>query len=354
VYWLGYLTIFSVGLGIATAAFALNRKMLSARGRIAHLLENITIILVAVFLTFMALEVGFKLFFAQSDGFRYTLASQNWYDRYWVQNSLGYRDKEWTPEEVAGKTRVMVVGDSVAAGSGIANQEDRFANRLGQYLGDDYAVMVVASPGWDTLDEIEAIIEYPHAPDMLVLSYFINDIEGSAYAQGAQRPQIRQDPPNWFKPLVDNSYVFNFLYWRLVRLGPQEWATTYWEDWLKKISADPDIRWRHQQELLRIIDGAVSEGIPLFVVVFPNLAAVEESQFLVQPVIELFESRGVPVVDVSRIVANRDPAQITVNAVDAHPNEAIHAKVAEKLYSIILDYCTLTTCDNPRARQSSP
>ena len=187
----------------------------------------------------MALELGFKLFFAQSDGFRYTLASQNWYNRYWQENSLGYRDQEWTSQKLAGKTNVMVVGDSFVAGTGIANPDDRFANQLGQLLGDDFAVTVVASPGWDTRDEIEAIVEYPYPPDVLILSYFINDIEGTAYAGGAQRPQIRQDPPPWLKPLIDHSHAFNFLYWRLVRLGPQAWAKIYWEDWLLKISADP-------------------------------------------------------------------------------------------------------------------
>jgi hypothetical protein len=337
-------------MGFLIGIFVSVRKKISVHNRLSRLLENILLIVGAIFLTFMVLELGFRLFFAQSDGFRYTLASQNWYDRYWSENSFGYRDEEWTAERLAGKIKVMVVGDSVAAGSGIPNREDRFANELGEYLGDDYAVIVIASPGWDTLDEIEAIVEYPYPPNILVLSYFINDIEGSAYAQGAQRPQIRQDPSGWLKPLVDNSYAFNFLYWRLVRLGPQKWASVYWDDWLKKISVDPDIRWRHQQELLKIIDGAVSEDIPLFVVVFPNLAAVEESQILTQPVVDLFESRGVPVLDVSQIVANRDPAQLTVNAVDAHPNEAVHAEVAEQLSRIIQESCKTMSCGEPRAR----
>ena len=67
-----------------------------------NVLENVVLIVGAIILTFMALELGFKLFFAQSDGFRYTLASQNWYDRYWQRNSLGYRDREWTSEQLAG------------------------------------------------------------------------------------------------------------------------------------------------------------------------------------------------------------------------------------------------------------
>lgn len=334
-YWVGYFLILMIGLAIFAGLFVVVRKQFSGSKKIVSLFENITLVFLTVFLTFMVLEIGFKLFFAQSDGFRYTLASRNWYQRYWHENSLGYRDVEWSPDLLAGKTKVMVVGDSFVAGSGIANPEDRFANQLGRLLGNDYAVLNVASPGWDTIDEVDAILEYPQKPDVLVLSYYINDIEGTAYANGAQRPQIRQDPPAWFLPVVQNSHVVNFLYWRLIRLGPQEWADIYWNDWLKKISADPEIRWRHQQELLTIIEGAASEQIPLIVVVFPNLTAVDESSFITQPVIDLFRERNIPVLDVNTILAGRDPADTTVNAIDSHPNPAINLKVAEALYEMM-------------------
>lgn len=336
-YWLFYFIILILGITL----FSLPLFLL--RGR-KTLWQNISLALLTLFLTLMALELAFKLAFVQSDGFRYTLASKNWYARYWQENSLGYRDREWTPQDLAGKTKVMVVGDSFVAGSGIANPDDRFANQLGRLLGDDYAVMVVASPGWDTIDEIKAIVDYPYRPDILVLSYYINDIEGTAYERDAHRPQIRTDPPAWLQPLVSNSYAFNFLYWRLVRLGPQEWARIYWEEWLKKISADPDIRWQHQQELLTIINAAASEQVPLFVVVFPNLAAMEESRAMTQPVIDLFRTHNVPVLDVGQLLAGRDPADITVNGVDAHPNEAVHREVAEALYQMIQQDCPPESC----------
>ncbi len=333
-YWLFYIQVFIFVIILFGFLFLLMHRYIK-NDSIKNLLQNIALSLFVIMLTFMALEFLFKVFFAQSDGFRYTLASQNWYERYWDQNSLGYRDMEWTPEMLADKTKVMVVGDSFVAGTGIRNPEDRFSKQLGELLGNDYAVLIVASPGWDTIDEVKAIVEYPYKPDILILSYYINDIEGVAYESGAQRPQIRQDPPGWLTPLVNNSHVANFLYWRLIRLGPQEWADIYWNDWLKKISNDPEIWWRHQQELLTIIEGTASEEIPLFVVVFPNLTAVEESRFITDPVIDLFQKNDVPVLDVSAILVGRDPADTTVNAVDAHPNEMVNKEVAEQLYQMI-------------------
>jgi hypothetical protein len=335
-YWLIYSIILIVGVALFSSILPGLRCGRAGSTRKILLIENISLSLLVFFLTFMLVELYFKLFFAQSDGFRYTLASRNWYERYWQENSLGYRDVEWTPEKLAGKTKVMVVGDSLAAGSGIANPQDRFSNQLGRLLGDDFAVLNVASPGWDTIDEVGAILAYPYRPDILVLSYYINDIEGTAYQSGLQRPQIKQDPPVWLLPLVQNSYAINFLYWRIIRLGPQEWAEVYWNDWLKKISADPDITWRHQQELLKIIDGAASEQIPLFAVVFPNLAGVEESQPLIQPVINLFRTHHIPVLDVSKLLTRRDPSTTMVNAIDSHPNEAVNLEVAEHLYQMII------------------
>jgi hypothetical protein len=341
-YWLTYLLILVIVPTVSVYSLLFIRRYIKP-SLIQNIVINLGMALLMTCLTFMAIEFYFKIFFAQSDGFRYTLASQDWYDRYWHENSLGYRDVEWTPEQLQGKTKVMVVGDSFVAGSGISNPDDRFSNQLGQLLGNDYVVLNVGSPGWDTIDEVKAIIQYPHKPDILILSYYINDIEGIAYERGAQRPQIRQDPPAWLLPLVDNSYAINFLYWRLIRLGPQKWADIYWNDWLKRISEDPEIRWQHRQELLTIAEGAAAEQIPFFVIVFPNLAAVEESQFMTQPVIDLFQEHDVPVLDVSNLLSGREPATTMVNAVDSHPNEAINLEVAEHLYQMIQN-CRTPVC----------
>jgi hypothetical protein len=217
------------------------------------------------------------------------------------------------------------------------NVEDRFSNRLGRLLGDNYVVLNVASPGWDTGDEIKAITQYPYRPDVLILSYYINDIEGVAYDSGISPPQLRRDPPAWLAPLAQNSYAVNFVYWRVARLAFQEWAASYWA-WLKEINNNPDVKWRHQQQLLTIINGAASEQIPLFVVVFPNLAATDESQAFTKPVIDLFKANGVPLLNVGELVAGYTPAQLTVNSLDSHPNEFVNAQVAQQLHQMMQAY----------------
>lgn len=71
-------------------------------------------------------------------------------------------------------------------------------------------------------------------------------------------------------------------------------------------------------------------------VIFPNLAAVDESRPIIQPVINLFQRYNVPLLDVSTLLAGRSPADTMVNALDSHPNEIVNAQVAQHLYRLML------------------
>ena len=168
-YWFGYFLIFIGGLGGLIWLVIYLRRRTSPH----PILQNMTLALLAVFITVMGLEFYFKVFFAQSDSIT-TLANRNWNERYFddTLNSLGYRDKEWTDDMVAGKIKVMVVGDSFVEGTGIEYLEDRFPDRLGQMLGSDYIVLNLGKRGAHTGQELEAVLDYPYTPDILILSYF--------------------------------------------------------------------------------------------------------------------------------------------------------------------------------------
>lgn len=343
VYWVGYFAVLILGaiffLGILKLLYQ-NRQSTAKKGIIG---VNVTLSLMTLFLTFVAVEFYFKVFFAQTDNYTFTLSAQNWYEKYWHPiNSFGYRDREWKLEDTIGKTKLMVVGDSFVAGTGIDNYEQRFPDQLAKLLGPDYVVLNVASPGWSTEHEIRGIVEYPYKPDILILSYFINDIEQTAYNRGVERPKFAERPSGVLGFFVDNSYAFNFLYWRWYRLTRPPQDPTYME-WISSLYQDSDLWWRHRQELLTIIEGAASEEISLLVVVFPDLTSVEESRLITQPVIDLFQEYEIPVLDVGDLLAGRDPTETMVSAIDAHPNENINLEVAEHLYQMI-QKCEETGC----------
>jgi hypothetical protein len=69
----------------------------------------------------------------------------------------------------------------------------------------------------------------------------------------------------------------------------------------------------------------------LVVVVFPNLRDIKCSGAITSKVSEFFRDRKVRVLDLQPLLENRDPEQLVVNSLDAHPNEALNKEVADLL-----------------------
>lgn len=334
---MNYWTVFSL-IALLFISLAVNTGCLfqfvwrDPAGRTRRIVQNLALSLFAFLFIFLAFELYFKLFFIQSDGFGFTLANQNWEERYWRNNSLEYRDREWTPELLAGRTKILVVGDSFVAGVGVNDPADRFPDRLNQMLGDRYAVMNLGVPGASTKDEIPRALKYPHPPDMVILSYHISDIDDTANDMGFTRPPLGVNVPL----LVDHSYALNFLYWRLFRLQRTEVSDNYWT-WLFKVYDDPNVWQVYQSELLQLYHLTQEKNIQLIVVLFPHLLTVEQNRPIISRVENVFAEQGVPTLNVAELVAGMDPADLIVNEVDSHPNEFVHRLVAERLYQLVLE-----------------
>ncbi len=330
-YWIGYFLILILGAGGLIALL-----VYLYRAKSGSVFMNLTLVVLSLFLSLMAVEFYFKNFFAEADILN-TLARRNW--KAWYNdesiNSWGYRDVEWTDQMVAGKVKVMVAGDSFVVGAGIARLEDRFSNQLGQKLGVDYVVFNVGKNGLNTGQVIKAITEYPYRPDILVFSYYLNDIESiSPPCHG--RPGPLSQVPALLSPLVENSYAANFFYWRLARLIQATQPDLRWECLFKAYN-DPEIWWLHQQELLSVYEGAQSEQIPLFVVVFPSMFYLEDSAAATEQVINLYRERNVPVVDVADLVKNLPAKERVVSPMDTHASELVNKLVAETLYDMFVE-----------------
>jgi hypothetical protein len=334
-YWITYFLILLLGGGGLIALLIYSQRTNKSK----PFLINIMLAFLTLFLTFMGLEFYFKLFFAEPDSIG-TLARENWRERYANQgmlNSLTYRDKEWTDDMVAGKTKVMVVGDSFVYGDGIENPEDRFSNRLGQKLGDDFVVFNLGKGGTNTKHHINAILNYPYSPDILVFSYVINDITGAVLErQWVNRPDGAPRVLPEIPFLVDNSYALNFFYWRLHRMLQVGQPDTAWQ-WYLSVYNDPDSWWIHREQLVSIYEGAQSEQIPLFVVVFPSMDFTEESQVVTERIVNLFRERGVPTLDVAELIEGIPKKDRMASSVDAHPSELVHSLVADALYQMFLE-----------------
>lgn len=304
-------------IGLVPLTLALQRRWSRLRGIGGGLLVSY----ITVVLMLAAGEVYFRYVHAAPEG---QLARQNWMARYWQTNSLGYRDSEPAPERYAGKQTVLVVGDSFAAGWGVPNVADRFSDVLAAKLGDGYAVFNLGQPGIATASELKNLQAYPVQPNVVVLQYFLNDIEDAALSIG----QYQEPPPmpTWAR----DSYLGNFLF----SLGSGGFGPSYWT-WEYARYDDFYGAWSaHQAEIKAFVDYVNSIGARLIVVIFPNMQDPAGSIPYVDRVAQAFEAQGVT--DILKlfdaVAAWPDPSTLLVSTRDAHPSAAFHHLVGETLY----------------------
>ena len=180
-----------------------------------------------------------------SDPFCFTLSARRWNTRYWRPvNSAGFRDREWS--NIKAGPLITFVGDSFVAGSGIEDISDRFAEKTAEILGPSWQSIVLAKRGWGPIAERKALAGFSYRSKVVVLSYFINDIEDAYPDCGRSVSFDIEDPPSATVAFFEwNSYLVSFLYWRWWRSNHLDWAADYWRN-IKEARVDPtcmELQW---------------------------------------------------------------------------------------------------------------
>lgn len=280
-------------------------------------------------LAFFALEAVLRVAFVQSDGFAVTAMHRAWMAAHWRPiNALRYRDRE--PVDAPGVKRVLVVGDSFAAGHGLDELDDSFARVLERGLGAGWSVNLAARPGWSTDAEYAALVKYPLRPEVIVLSYYINDM---SYLLPKDDDDFRTPPPAlaWF---ANGFFSTSFLYWHTFQGGMERVHEQYAHARLAEYD-DPALWARHAADLDRFVELANAQGVKLVVLVWPRLDGVESSRGATAKVSAHFRARGVSVVDLTAELAPIAPRELVVNRLDAHPNAATHRRAGERLVGVV-------------------
>lgn len=277
----------------------------------------------------LLLEVVF-MFVPMSHNVGYTLAARVWYQWYWgPQNSLGCRDRE--PVPVPGRRSVLVVGDSFTAAQGINRREQRFTERLAA-ARPDLDIVNLGKCGADCVSELDTLIACRAEADVIVLQYYVNDIEGTAQRLGRTLPPFEPyaDLPPGLAFVVRNSFLLDFFYWRRPHGDERAYV-----DFLAAMAADDEVLRVHLGELDRLADLAAERKVPLVAVVFPALLDLDLDAALLTRVRERLTARGATVVDVAPLVRDLAPAQRTSNPQDAHASAIVHDRVGAALAAAI-------------------
>jgi hypothetical protein len=304
--------------------------------RTSNIASGILVSYITILLMLGIGELYFRYFYADS-GWGFTLAHKNWEKQCWHLNPDGFRDREWFPADFEGRTSLAILGDSFASGWGVCNPQDRFGDVLAEDLGEDYAVVNLAIPGTSTPQQLDILKnQSPTTPDIVILQYFLNDIElASASVSRLWVADWVQAPAE--QSLAAETYLGNFAYWAIYPLTRTVNATfegSYWQ-WEYETYDNYDIWQIHEQELNDFIDYVESIDAELYVVIFPNMADPVGSVPYVDRVKFVFENRGYTenIVTLYNEVAAWDTSQpLIASPRDAHPSAAFHRFVGGLLY----------------------
>lgn len=331
-----YLLLVAWGL-VYLLAFAMDSEQARAMGRKigSSKWAGVMVTLTTVLVLFAAAEAWLRVNYVTTDAYGFTAMNYHWYNNfYWGrENSLGYRDYE--PREGADLTRIAVVGDSFAVGHGINDIDDSFPQLLEQQLGDGYDVNLVAESGWDSDVELGFLMQYPYQPDIVVLSYYLNDIDWLLRETPLNPDSNFQFPDNpaleWF---VLNFFAPNYVYYNLLQFTSQARNSNFIGDLIG--AYQDDAIW--SQQVVKLDEMAWwsrENDVRLIVLAWPSIVAIDESAPAVGRVAGFFRDQGVEVIDMSDHLRGREPTSLIVNRFDTHPGIEAQKLAADALYQTI-------------------
>jgi hypothetical protein len=285
--------------------------------------------LTTVVLLLVGVESWMRIALIQSDAFSLTAMHYWWHTLYWRPiNALGFRDNE--PNGDPNRTQILVIGDSFASGHGVNSIEDSFPHQLQRGLGEGYAVNIAAQPGWESDAALAALNNYPIKPKIVVLSYFLNDINYLLPSDQAAINEVRFPEPPW-SDFIRDYFVLNYLYWHVFQRPPDRGHF----DTMLAAYQDPSLWPQHAATLTAFVDATRANDQQLVVVVWGALNAMPQSEPAVSKVAQLFRNQGVVVLDMTQVLAGENVRGIVANAFDAHPNAYAHQRAADALLAVL-------------------
>ncbi len=254
-------------------------------------------------------------------------------------NAEGLRGPETTVEKPAGVRRVVVLGDSIAFGYWVAD-EDAFPRQLEAMLrgaGQPVEVLNFGVPGYNLDQEIEALRAkaLAFAPDLVVVAFCLNDLEGLfSYELGLVQDRAargRSWPGRLREALVSRSVLFSWIEYRLSELDARRRFVGARNPLAGPLYAEAVSQQR--AALLASLGGLrnllAPRGIPGVVVVFPVLGGRFERyphRELHRAVVEASEAAGFAAVDLLDCYSAYDFRELRVDVV--HPSPLGHRVAA--------------------------
>lgn len=254
-------------------------------------------------------------------------------------NALGFRDRERDLRKAPGGVRIVVLGDSVTYGHGIA-LEDRFTHQLEQLLGQNGArveVVNLGMPQYSTVQEVATFeaIGIDLAPDLVIVAYVLNDPNPEGMINDYF---FRERAPSRALAWLERRTRW----WRrAVRVLPG----CRGHDYYSRIHCNADHWAASEAAFDRLAQLTRASGCPVLLVVFPLLDADPQASFASyrwldahRQVIEAAQRRGFATLDLLPALAPYRPAELQVHPDDVlHPNARGHRITAAAIGRALMD-----------------
>lgn len=263
-------------------------------------------------------------------------ALDRWRRLYVALDPAGYRDSVHEVGKREGFRRLLVIGDEVAFGLGIAAVRDRYSEQLAYRLsaatGETWDPMNLGRPGTHTKDHAAVLTgALRYAPDLVVLLYSFDDIE---YLAPVRRREVLAQPATTWQDRLHpirlpyaNSVLFQeaILELRtrrpaLVGAGPTT-VDPY---------RDPTLLAAHFEELHNFAQAAEERGVMTLIVPLDVEISSDSSRMArYREFVTRAAAAQLPIWGVDSTLDGRSTRQLIVDPVTRLPNEMAHLAAAE-------------------------
>jgi lysophospholipase L1-like esterase len=277
-------------------------------------------------------------------------------------NSLGFREKEFAIPKPAGTYRIMVLGDSLTWGAGLA-AEQRYTDLLEDYLANRFPkrsieVLNFGLSAAPTTQERDILRKYRESvqPDLIVIGFCLNDPQPKDQDHSPEKEAFERTYGRRIKALAERlarvrlRHVGELLEEAAHRFAEKLGIVPTWEVALQRTYEKNSREWLDFEEALRDIKSMSDRmGLPPPVFAILNQGLPDRSVSYEEPSGEIRlwskwyrqaeESAamiGFRTHNHERDVIWRLPGNaLTVNAVDGHPSARLNEVYAKKLFEII-------------------
>ena len=263
-----------------------------------------------------------------------------------VINSQGFRGKELSKEQP--RFRVVVVGDSIAFGQGVHDDEtlaEQLGARLQKKMGSSVDVINLGVPGYNTCQEYLSFKEHvlPLRPQAAVLVYVDNDVDPPPFSVRGDTvisPDVRTGLWGELTAAARKSSAAYNLAWTRFQLLK---GTTYTIDQYREMvtrrfdSANPS--WgRSKACLAEMISLARAKSIRMVVIPFPVLRGIQIKPYpfavYTKVICDAARTHGAECLDVVPDLQDLE-IRLTVSRTEQHPSADVYRTIAEPIAAIL-------------------